>query len=51
MPTLAMEANRDVEKFMSLLDEKIFEAKKLVYKNSNLIIINEELLFDKLDIL
>lgn len=33
------------------MGEKIFEAKKLVYKNSNLIIINEELLFDKLDIL
>ena len=27
MPTLAMEADRDVEKFMSLLDQKIHEAK------------------------
>ncbi len=30
MPTLAMEANRDVEKFMSLLDKKIFEAKDML---------------------
>ena len=30
MPTLAMKANRDVEKFMSLLDEKIFEAKDML---------------------
>ena len=33
------------------MGEKIFEAKKLIEKNSNLIIIGEELLFDKLDIL
>lgn len=30
MPTLAMEANRDVEKFMSLLDQKIHEAKDML---------------------
>ena len=30
MPTLAMEANRDIEKFMSLLDKKIFEAKDML---------------------
>lgn len=30
MPTLAMEANRDVEKFMSLLDVKIHEAKDML---------------------
>lgn len=30
MPTLAMEADRDVEKFMSLLDQKIFEAKDML---------------------
>ena len=30
MPTLAMEANRDVEKFMKLLDQKIFEAKDML---------------------
>lgn len=30
MPTLAMEADRDVEKFMSLLDNKIFEAKDML---------------------
>ena len=30
MPTLAMKANRDVEKFMSLLDKKIFEAKDML---------------------
>ena len=30
MPTLAMEANRDIEKFMSLLDQKIFEAKDML---------------------
>lgn len=30
MPTLAMEADRDVEKFMSLLDKKIFEAKDML---------------------
>lgn len=30
MPTLAMEADRNVEKFMSLLDQKIFEAKDML---------------------
>lgn len=30
MPTLAMEANRNVEKFMSLLDTKIHEAKDML---------------------
>ena len=30
MPTLAMEANRDIKKFMSLLDQKIFEAKDML---------------------
>ena len=30
MPTLAMEADRDVEKFMSLLDKKIFEARDML---------------------
>lgn len=30
MPTLAMEADKDVEKFMSLLDNKIFEAKDML---------------------
>lgn len=30
MPTLAMEADRDVEQFMSLLDKKIFEAKDML---------------------
>ena len=30
MPTLAMEAERDVEKFMSLLDQKIHEAKDML---------------------
>ena len=30
LPTLAMEANRDVEKFMELLDKKIFEAKDML---------------------
>lgn len=30
MPTLAMEADRDVEKFMSLLDQKIHEAKDML---------------------
>lgn len=30
MPTLAMEADRDVEKFMKLLDKKIFEAKDML---------------------
>ena len=30
MPTLAMEADRDVEKFMKLLDQKIFEAKDML---------------------
>lgn len=30
MPTLAMEANRDVESFMKLLDKKIFEAKDML---------------------
>lgn len=30
MPTLAMEANRDVEQFMVLLDKKIFEAKDML---------------------
>ena len=30
LPTLAMEANRDVEQFMKLLDKKIFEAKDML---------------------
>lgn len=30
MPTLAMEANRDIEKFMKLLDKKIHEAKDML---------------------
>lgn len=30
LPTLAMEADRDVEKFMSLLDKKIHEAKDML---------------------
>lgn len=30
MPTLAMEANRDVEEFMTLLDKKIHEAKDML---------------------
>lgn len=30
LPTLAMEANQDVEQFMKLLDEKIFEAKDML---------------------
>jgi len=30
MPTLAMEADRDVEKFMTLLDQKIHEAKDML---------------------
>ena len=30
MPTLAMEANQDVEQFMKLLDQKIFEAKDML---------------------
>ena len=30
MPTLAMEADRDVEKFMKLLDQKIYEAKDML---------------------
>ena len=30
MPTLAMEANGNVDKFMSLLDQKIFEAKDML---------------------
>lgn len=30
MPTLAMEANNNVEEFMSLLDKKIFEAKDML---------------------
>lgn len=30
LPTLAMEADRDVEKFMALLDKKIYEAKDML---------------------
>ena len=30
LPTLAMEADRDVEKFMTLLDKKIYEAKDML---------------------
>lgn len=30
LPTLVMEADRDVEKFMKLLDEKIHEAKDML---------------------
>ena len=30
MPTLAMEADKDVEKFMTLLDKKIGEAKDML---------------------
>ena len=35
MPTLAMEADRDVEKFMKLLDEKIHEAKDMLIERFN----------------
>lgn len=35
MPTLAMEADRDVEKFMSLLDQKIHEAKDMLLERFN----------------
>lgn len=30
LPTLAMESGRDVEKFMELLDKKLFEAKDML---------------------
>ena len=35
MPTLAMEAGRDVEKFMKLLDKKIHEAKDTLIERFN----------------
>ena len=35
MPTLAMEADRDVEKFMKLLDKKIGEAKDMLIERYN----------------
>ena len=37
MPTLAMEANKDVEKFMELLDKKIGEAKDMLIERYNYI--------------
>jgi ribonucleoside-triphosphate reductase len=37
MPTLAMEADRDVEKFMKLLDKKIGEAKDMLIERYNYI--------------
>ncbi len=37
MPTLAMEANRDIETFMSLLDKKINEAKDSLIDRFNYI--------------
>jgi ribonucleoside-triphosphate reductase len=37
MPTLAMEADRDVEKFMKLLDRKIGEAKDMLIERYNYI--------------
>lgn len=37
LPTLAMEANRDVEKFMVLLDQKIHEAKDMLLERFNYI--------------
>lgn len=37
LPTLAMEADRDVEKFMVLLDKKIHEAKDMLLERFNYI--------------
>ena len=37
MPTLAMEADRDIEKFMELLDKKIHEAKDMLIERYKLI--------------
>ena len=37
MPTLAMEADRDVEKFMKLLDQKIHEAKDMLIERYDFI--------------
>ena len=37
MPTLAMEADKDVEKFMKLLDKKIGEAKDMLIERYNYI--------------
>ena len=37
LPTLAMEANRDVESFMTLLDKKIYEAKDMLIERFNFI--------------
>ena len=37
MPTLAMEADRDIEKFMALLDKKISEAKDMLIERFNYI--------------
>jgi len=37
MPTLAMEADRDVDKFMELLDKKIGEAKDMLIERYNYI--------------
>ena len=38
MPTLAMKADKDVEKFMELLDKKIFEARDMLVERYNWII-------------
>ena len=38
MPTLAMKADRDVEKFMTLLDTKIHEARDILIERYNWII-------------
>lgn len=38
LPTLAMEANRDVEEFMKLLDQKIHEARDILIERYNWII-------------
>lgn len=38
MPTLAMEANKNVDKFMDLLDKKIYEAKDMLIERYNYII-------------
>lgn len=38
MPTLAMEANKDTETFMKLLDKKIHEAKDMLIERYNYII-------------
>ena len=38
LPTLAMEADKDIEKFMELLDKKIFEARDMLIERYNWII-------------